>query len=144
MKKKKRKKRKINFLHIIFLIILFNIFGVIINQNKLMRNLEGKKMVLQSEIDVLKDEVEDLTEELENSESLEFVEKVARDELGMVKPREIIVIDKNKIKNNFFSIFKGDRNWLILSSDIYWNWKYFEGGITYLCLYLLEKSLKAL
>lgn len=108
--KKNRKKKKVGFVRIVFFAILLYIVVIMMNQSKLMNELEGKKMVLQKEIDVLEDEIEDLNTELEESDSLEFVEKVAREELGMVKPREIIVIDKEKIKNNFFNLFKTDSN----------------------------------
>lgn len=108
--KKKRKKKKIGIIRIILFATLLYIMVIMINQNKLMRELEGKKMVLQKEIHILEDEIDDLNTELENSDSLEFVERVARDELGMVKPREIIVIDKGKIKNTVFNFFKSDTN----------------------------------
>ena len=124
MRKKKRKK-KIGIVRIVFFAILVYILVIMINQNKMMKELEGKKMVLQNEIHTLEDEIDNLSEELENSDSLEFVEKVAREELGMVKPREIIVIDKGKIKDTFFNLFKSDTNWHIEVSDIYWDWKYY-------------------
>lgn len=108
--KKKRKKKKIGVLGIVVFAMLLYIMVIMINQNKLMKELEGKKMVLQEEIHILEEEVDDLSQELENSDSLEFIEKVARDELGMVKPREIIVIDKGKVKNTVFNIFKSDTN----------------------------------
>lgn len=108
--KKKKKKKKVGVLKIIVFAMLLYIMVIMINQNKLMKELEGKKMVLQKEIHILEEEVDDLSKELENSDSLEFIEKVARDELGMVKPREIVVIDKGKIKNNVFNLFKSDSN----------------------------------
>lgn len=108
--KKKKKKKKIGIVRIILFGVLFYISVIMINQNKLMKELEGKKMVLQNEIHILEEEIDDLNTEIENSDSLEFIEKVARDELGMVKPREIIVIDKGKIKNTVFNIFKSDSN----------------------------------
>lgn len=75
-----------------------------------MKELQGKKISLQNDISILEDEIEALNDEIENSDSLTFIEKVARDELGLVKPREIIVIDKSKIKNSFFNLFKGDNH----------------------------------
>lgn len=109
MRKKKRKKR-IGIVRIMFFAVLVYIMVIMINQNKMMRELEGKKMVLQKEIHTLENEIDELNIELENSDSLEFVEKVAREELGMVKPREIIVIDKGKIKDTFFNLFRSDSN----------------------------------
>ena len=43
-------------------------------------------------------EIYNLNSELENSSSTDFIEKVAREDLGMVKPREVIYVDKNKDK----------------------------------------------
>ena len=71
-----------------------------------MKNLQSKRHEVLGEVQTLEKEIEDLNKEIENSDSLQFVEKVARDELGMVKPREIIYIDKNKNKNPFLSFIK--------------------------------------
>ena len=123
--KKKRKKKKLSIRRIIFLGIILYVVTILINQNRLMSDLEGKKNLLTNEIHIFEDEIEELNDELENSDSLEFVEKVAREELGMVKPREIIVIDEGKTKDSFFNLFKRDSNWHIGDSDIYWDWKYY-------------------
>ncbi len=62
-----------------------------------------KKIILQEkqEIEKLEREIRELSEEIEEKDSLNFVEKVAREELKMVKPREIMYIDKNKEKKPF-------------------------------------------
>ena len=73
-----------------------------------MKNLKVKKEIHNKEIQAMEREIAKLESEIENSSSLDFVEKVARDELGMVKPREIIFIDKDKKKNNFLSPLKED------------------------------------
>lgn len=75
----------------------------------MMKDLENKKALLTNEINILEDEIEEINGELENSDSLEFVEKVAREELGMVKPREIIVIDEEKANDSFLNFFKRDK-----------------------------------
>lgn len=83
------------------IIILFSVLygSVKIGKSISMRNQkleiisENKK-----EISNLKLEIDNLNSELENSSSADFVEKVAREELGMVKPREVIYVDKNKEK----------------------------------------------
>ncbi len=106
--RKKRKKKKISKLHIIFIGLLIYVAVIMINQNSMMRDLENKKALLTKDIHILEEDIEELNDELENSDSLEFVEKVAREELGMVKPREIIVIDKEKSSNSFFNFLKKD------------------------------------
>lgn len=68
-----------------------------------MKDLNERKKQQQEEIAKLKEEIQQLETEIENKDTLEFVEKVARDELRLVKPREIIYIDKNKEKNSFIN-----------------------------------------
>lgn len=111
--KKKKKKKKIGPLKIVFYLVTIYILITVFNQNKLMKGLEVKRVSLEKDIYTLEKEVEELDEELKDSDSLEFIERVARDELGMVKPREIMVIDKEKTKNGFFRLFRGDINWHI-------------------------------
>lgn len=106
MKKKKKRRLKLGRLLLIGLVIYLS--AIFIHQNTLMNDLEKKKYKTEMEIKELERDIRDLTIEIENSDSLEFVEKVARNDLGMVKPREIIYIDKNKIKNPFINVFKKD------------------------------------
>lgn len=71
-----------------------------------MKKLEAKQSEVQKQVQTLEKEIDVLNKEIEDSDSLQFVEKVARDDLGMVKPREIIYIDKNKKKNPFLNPIK--------------------------------------
>lgn len=105
MTKRRRKKKLMLGRTLIILLILYVGF-ILLNQRKLMNELNSKKEKIQLEIETLKAEIDALNEEIENSHSLQFVEKVAREELGMVKPREIIYIDKNRIKKPFFGFRK--------------------------------------
>lgn len=52
------------------------------------------------EINLLKKDVERLEEEISESDTTQYIEKVAREDFGMVKPREIIYVDKDKRSNN--------------------------------------------
>lgn len=106
--KKKKVKRGFRFLNIAIGFIFIYIMAIFWNQNSLMKDLETKKQEVQTEVDNIKNEIKELEEEIKDSESLQFVEKVAREDLGMVKPREIIYIDKNKKKDPFFKIIKKD------------------------------------
>ncbi len=71
-----------------------------------MKDLSKKKLIEEQEVAQLKKEIQELDQEIENKESLIFVEKVAREDLRMVKPREIIYIDKNRNKNHFINFKK--------------------------------------
>lgn len=111
MRKKKSGKRRrfrLRLVHLLLLFALIYVSSTLISQNKLMNNLNAKKDKIQSEVDNLEKDIAQLNEEIENSDSLEFVEKIAREELGMVKPREIIYIDRGKAKNKFFNF--GNKN----------------------------------
>lgn len=63
----------------------------IVSQQK-MEKLENNR----KEIDTLSADIKNLRKDIDNSDSYEFTEQVARDEFGMVKPLEVLFIDKNK------------------------------------------------
>lgn len=107
---KKRKKKRIRPLHLILIFLLIYITVIMIDQRRLMKGLQTRKAELEIEIGTLERDISQLNKEIENSGSLEFVEKVAREELGMVKPRERVYIDKNKLKNSFFNVFNRGTN----------------------------------
>lgn len=107
---KKKKRRRLRLSHLIILFLVVYISTIMINQRKLMKNLQGKKMKIEEEIHIIQNDIDSLNEEIEDSDSLEFIEKTAREELGMVKPREIIYIDKGKKENSLFKTFKRDSN----------------------------------
>jgi len=106
---KKKKTGGIRLIHLVLIVLSIYVVIVFNHQRTLMKDLDNKKSINKAEIETLESEINKLNKEIETSGTLEFVEKVARDELGMVKPREIIYIDKNKPKNNFFDIFKNDK-----------------------------------
>lgn len=108
MAKNKRRKR-FGLAHLIIGFLLIYVTLTYWNQQKLMADLEANKQEKSSKVMDLMDEIDELEKEIEISDSLKFIEKVARDDLGMVKPREIIYIDTNKKKRNFFTIKKKDK-----------------------------------
>ncbi|NLK44382.1 MAG: septum formation initiator family protein [Tissierellia bacterium] len=103
---KRRKRRKLKLGRLLFFFFILYIGLILLNQRKLMNELNSKKEKISLEIESLKSDIDELNEEIENSDSLQFIEKIARDELGMVKPREVIYIDENKIKKPFFVLRK--------------------------------------
>lgn len=92
----KKKRTKIRIHRILFLIMIVYLAWTYIGQIGLKKELEAKKKEKQIEVLDLEEEIKELNLEISNSDSLQFIEKVAREEMGMVKPREIIVIDENK------------------------------------------------
>lgn len=97
------KGKKKNSALIFALVILFSvIYGSIELTNA--KSLKAKKISEYNEnkmkIESLKGDISNLKETINESGSEEFIEKVARQEYKMVKPREVIYIDKEQ-KNNW-------------------------------------------
>jgi len=63
-----------------------------VRQEIKLRQLHAEEAACQSEIVLLKEDVDELEEELENASSPETIERIAREKLKMVKPNEIIYI----------------------------------------------------
>lgn len=103
--KKRKKKLRPKFIHIFIILIVFWISKTLINQSLMLRELSERKKQEEQAIAQLEEEIEELNEEIENKDSLSFVEKTAREDLKMVKPREIIYIDKNR-DNGLFNFFR--------------------------------------
>ena len=103
---KKNKRKGFRLKHLILLFLIFCIGKTLINQRSMRKDLTKKRLIEEQEVARLEKEIEELNEEIKNKESLIFVEKVAREDLRMVKPREIIYIDKNRDKNHFTNFKK--------------------------------------
>lgn len=109
MKKKVKKRRKgFRIVHLLLLCLLIYTLVVVSHQRSMMNDLRAKKEVIESEISSLNKDIDVLNKEISKSGTLEFIEKVAREDLGMVKPREIIYIDKSKKNYALFDKEKGD------------------------------------
>jgi cell division protein FtsL len=79
---------------IIWAIILLLIFYIVfLFSDKYARTLQLKEdiKILESEIEELKMKNKNLSEEVESLKSDEYVEKIAREELGLTKPDEILI-----------------------------------------------------
>lgn len=65
--------------------------------------MRNQKMEIIAEnntrITTLQKDIDQMNSELKHAGSSAFIEKVAREDLGMVKPREVVYIDKSKEKN---------------------------------------------
>ena len=107
--KKQKKKKGFRLIHLAIIFVLIYVTVVFNRQRIMMNDLNDQKFNAESEIIQLEEEIKSLRKEMENSDSLEFVERVARDELGMIKPREIIYIDVNNPRNTLLENLKGDK-----------------------------------
>ena len=109
MNSKKKRKRRSRKSLIILPLILYVVF-IFWNQSQIEKELAGKKLAIEEDIHKLQMEISELNRTIEKSDSLDFVEKMAREELGMVKSREIIYIDKDKVNKSVFNLFKDHNN----------------------------------
>lgn len=87
--------------NILKLILFFAVISVLLvalfrEQWMKKRELEREIVLLETELRSIEKENETLEKEIKDSDSLQFVEKVAREEYGLVKPGEIIYIDINR------------------------------------------------
>jgi cell division protein DivIC len=77
------------------LIILWSVVSMVMSQVK-MWEIRSEGNSYRVEIDQLKNEIETLEKEKSESQSLDYVEKVAREKLKMVMPDEVIYFIKDK------------------------------------------------
>ena len=98
---KRKQKKKIRIRHIITFAIIVYIGSTFIKQQSIINKLGSEKNQKQQEITSLKNDIETLEEKIQYTDSLEYIEKIAREELKMVKPNEIIYIDKDKSSDKF-------------------------------------------
>lgn len=101
-----KKRRKFRLRHLLLLILVFVVSKTLITQRSMMKTLNEKKLLEEQNVKELEISIEKLNSEIADKDSLEFIEKVAREDFKMVRPREIIYIDENKNKNHFINIKK--------------------------------------
>lgn len=91
--KKKAVAVKRNKYLIIFMVVFLSYIGYTVVQTEIkIQELKANEAILQEELSKLTEEKDTLTRELEDSKSLESIEKIAREKLKMVKPNEVIYI----------------------------------------------------
>ena len=88
-------KRGIRAVIAVALVLLVAFVGYqFVNQWLSLRALNAEKAVLQSRIDTVTQKNEGLKEDIKQSSSDSFIERMARELLGWVKPGEIKIVDK--------------------------------------------------
>lgn len=90
-------KRRISFPIEIILIALV-LFLLVSNyrSNKRLKDLETLSEERKIVYEDLERQIADLEEKMESVGTLKYIEKIAREEYGMVKPKEIIFVDMDK------------------------------------------------
>ena len=104
---KKKRKLKVSWINILLIGVCFYFVSVIFTQQQQISALDIKMKEVQQEKAEATEKELALAQDVENIENQEFflqvVEKIARNEYKMVRPNEIIYIDKNKANNKFIT-----------------------------------------
>ncbi|SHH51740.1 FtsB family cell division protein [Tepidibacter thalassicus] len=94
------KKKRINVYGIVFFVFVLSILisGTynFIHQGILIKEYKKEIVKLQDKIKKEDDEISKIKEDIKNYKKDEYIEKIARERLKMVKPGELIYIDVNK------------------------------------------------
>lgn len=86
---------------ILFLVVFIGYVGyAVFNTEIRIHELKAKEASLQDELQKLSVEKEQLLKDLEESRSLESIERIAREKLKMVKPNEVIYVIKEEPEKN--------------------------------------------
>lgn len=100
IRRKKRAQKRLNMiLTITTVIFLFLVFSLI-KQRFTINSLKKEQAILIDEQNKIKTETEQLKEEIKKSNSLDYIEERAREELGMIKKDEKIYVNPENINNS--------------------------------------------
>lgn len=90
------KKPSIRFRYVFLFLLVASGMVVAFQQYQMRRQLLAEKKEVVSEVQHLQKEIEDLKKQISKSGSLEFVERVAREEYGMIRRGEVIYVNINR------------------------------------------------
>ncbi|OFI06567.1 cell division protein FtsB [Clostridium acetireducens DSM 10703] len=89
-------KKKIKIKSILIIVILFYIVYIFINQQITMKKLKGQINNSKIELTKVKEKNQKLQDEVKMSKTSKYIEKLARERLGLVKQGETPVISNTK------------------------------------------------
>jgi cell division protein FtsB len=94
------KKRKLRFKNIFMVVFIGYTVITIINQQFSISALKETEQAAVSKIESVRKDNDKLVEMINNATSVEYVEKMAREQLGLVKSGERVYIDQSSADNN--------------------------------------------
>ena len=94
------KKNKLKFKNIFLFVFMVYAVVTIINQQFAISELKAAEQASVMKIEAVKKDNDKLTEIINNSSSVEYIEKMAREQLGLVKSGERVYIDQSSTENN--------------------------------------------
>ena len=93
---KKKKKIELDYLRIILIVFFVYFAFTVVKQQFSINEYDVKIADLEMQIEQANEKVEEINELKEKVNTTEYIETVARNELGLIKPYEKIFIDVNK------------------------------------------------
>ncbi|KNF07815.1 septum formation initiator [Gottschalkia purinilytica] len=96
-KRSKRSKRP-NIWGFVFIVLMIYTGTVFMKQESIIRQLNNEKLEKKKEVKVLEKQIGEIKDKIDKKSDIKVIEKFAREELKMVRPNEIIYIDKNQEK----------------------------------------------
>lgn len=100
LRKRKRAHKRLNIILIITTVIFLSLVFTLIKQRFTINNLKKDQALLIDQQNKIKSETDQLKEEIKKSNSLEYIEQRAREELGMIKKDEKIYVNPENLNNN--------------------------------------------
>ncbi len=94
------KKRKLRFKNLFMVVFMVYAVITIINQQFAISELKEVEQAAVSKIESVKKDNDKLLEMINNATSVEYIEKMAREQLGLVKSGERVYIDQSSADNN--------------------------------------------
>lgn len=94
------RKRKLKLKNLFMIIFIIYAAITIVNQQFAISELKEAEQAAISKIEAVKKDNDKLVEMIDNATSVEYIEKMVREQLGMVKPGEKVYIDQSAAENN--------------------------------------------
>ena len=94
------KKRKLRFKNIFMVVFMVYAVIILVNQQFSISELKDAEQAAASKIESVKKDNDKLEEMINNATSVEYIEKMAREQLGLVKSGERVYIDQSSSDNN--------------------------------------------
>lgn len=85
-----KRKKRFKIRHLILLVIVIFLVVTITKQQLKINKIKGEQAMVEAQIQEALKEQQELKKQIELLKTDSYIEKIARDELGLVKPGEII------------------------------------------------------
>lgn len=88
-------KKKISLKHILICILIIYFSAIFINQQIIISKIKKEQAINTNKLNELKEKNKELQDQVNMSKSLDYIEKVAREKLNMIKKGETPVVNNS-------------------------------------------------